>query len=103
MLKRLKQSSLFCFKAMHHKDTIADISLRATNESTLELMLQKVIDLWAVTEFRLVSHQQQGIMILAGADDILTQLEECQVTIGEFLIEIGRKYEFQNLSKFFTA
>ncbi len=65
-----------------YKSEVSDISTRATNEATLEQMLQKVIDLWAVTEFRLVPHQQQGIMMLAGADDILTQLEECQVAIG---------------------
>ena len=66
-----------------HKTAIGDISTRATNEATLEQMLQKVIELWAHTEFRLVAHPQQGIMMLAGADDILTQLEECQVTIGK--------------------
>ncbi|XP_075255484.1 dynein axonemal heavy chain 6-like isoform X3 [Convolutriloba macropyga] len=69
-------------KALMHKTAIGDISTRATNEATLEQMLQKVIELWAHTEFRLVAHPQQGIMMLAGADDILTQLEECQVTIG---------------------
>ncbi|XP_063728306.1 dynein axonemal heavy chain 6-like isoform X2 [Symsagittifera roscoffensis] len=69
-------------KAMMHKQAISDISTRATNEATLEQMLNKVVELWGATEFRLVPHPQQGIMMLAGADDILTQLEECQVTIG---------------------
>ena len=44
-------------------------------------MLQKVIDLWQATDFRLV-HHPSGIQIIAGADDILALLEESQVTIG---------------------
>ena len=73
----------FFLQAMMHKQAISDISTRATNEATLEQMLNKVVELWGATEFRLVPHPQQGIMMLAGADDILTQLEECQVTIGQ--------------------
>ena len=45
-------------------------------------MLQKVIDLWKATDFRLVPHTGTNIYIVAGADDILAQLEESQVTIG---------------------
>ena len=45
-------------------------------------MLQKVIDLWMATDFRLVPHVSGVVSIIAGADDILAQLEESQVTIG---------------------
>ena len=54
----------------------------ASNEATLERMLQKVIDLWMATDFRLVPHASGAVSIIAGADDILAQLEESQVTIG---------------------
>ena len=65
-----------------HKDKIQDISTMASNEATLERMLQKVIDVWQNTDFRLVAHSSGNVQIIAGADDILTQLEESQVTIG---------------------
>ena len=45
-------------------------------------MLQKVIDLWQSTDFRLVPHVSGSVAIIAGADDIMAQLEESQVTIG---------------------
>ena len=54
----------------------------ASNEATLERMLQKVIDLWMASDFRLVPHASGTVSIIAGADDILAQLEESQVTIG---------------------
>ncbi|KAK2149328.1 hypothetical protein LSH36_455g06024 [Paralvinella palmiformis] len=37
-----------------YKDKIQDISTTASNEATLERMLQKVVDLWQATSFRLV-------------------------------------------------
>eukprot|EP00058_Branchiostoma_floridae_P021106 XP_002606596.1 hypothetical protein BRAFLDRAFT_72653 [Branchiostoma floridae] len=66
-----------------HKERIGDISTQASNEATLEAMLQKVIELWHHTDFRLVPHNvRPDIMIIAGIDDIMAQLEESQVTIG---------------------
>ncbi|CAH1791320.1 unnamed protein product [Owenia fusiformis] len=65
-----------------HKDKIQDISTTASNEATLEIMLQKVIDLWQNTDFRLVAHQGRDTYIIAGADDLMAQLEESQVTIA---------------------
>ena len=43
-------------KITRHKQRIQDISTTASNEATLERMLHKVMELWNVTEFRLVSH-----------------------------------------------
>ena len=40
---------------MKHKEKIQDISTTATNEATLERMLQKVIDLWQTTDFRYIA------------------------------------------------
>ncbi|XP_069117336.1 dynein axonemal heavy chain 6-like isoform X3 [Argopecten irradians] len=65
-----------------HKEKIQEISTRASNEATLENMLQKIIDLWQSMDFRLVAHAGRDTFIIGGADDILAQLEESQVTIG---------------------
>ncbi|XP_022090728.1 dynein heavy chain 6, axonemal-like isoform X2 [Acanthaster planci] len=65
-----------------YKDKINDISTQASNEATLEIMLNKVIDLWQSTDFRLIPHSNRDFMIIAGADDITQQLEESQVTIA---------------------
>ncbi|KAL8598272.1 hypothetical protein ACOMHN_035222 [Nucella lapillus] len=65
-----------------HKEKIQDISTTASNEATLELMLQKIVDLWQTTDFRLVSHAGRDTLIIYGADDIMAQLEESQVTVG---------------------
>ncbi|OWF46435.1 Dynein heavy chain 6, axonemal [Mizuhopecten yessoensis] len=65
-----------------HKEKIQEISTKASNEATLENMLQKIIDLWQGMDFRLVAHAGRDTFIIGGADDILAQLEESQVTIG---------------------
>ena len=40
------------------------------------------MDLWKNTDFRYVAHPGRDTFIIAGADDIMTQLEDSQVTIG---------------------
>ncbi|KAK3576323.1 hypothetical protein CHS0354_039732 [Potamilus streckersoni] len=72
-----------------HKEKIQDISTTASNEATLEVMLQKIIDIWQNTDFRLVAHSGRDTYIIASADDIMAQLEESQVTIGTIL---GSRY-----------
>ena len=49
--------------------------------------MQKVIDLWQVTDFRLVPHAAGQVSIVAGADDIVALLEESQVRRG---VRVGR-------------
>ncbi|XP_035825271.1 dynein heavy chain 6, axonemal [Aplysia californica] len=65
-----------------HKEKIQEIATTASNEATLEQMLQKVIDLWLSTDFRLVPHVGRDTLVIYGADDIMAQLEESQVTVG---------------------
>lgn len=65
-----------------HKEKIQDISTTASNEATLETMLQKIVDIWKSTDFRYVAHPGRDTFIIAGADDIMAQLEDSQVTIG---------------------
>ncbi len=77
----------FCFsfwkiQIIKYKDKIQDVSTTASNEATLERMLQKIIHLWQHTDFRLVPHGGSTMYVIAGADEILAQLEESQVTIG---------------------
>jgi dynein heavy chain len=47
---------------MKHKELIQDISTTASNEATLERMLQKVVDLWQATDFRLVQHSTAQVI-----------------------------------------
>ncbi len=78
-----------CHQILKHKETVHGISTTATNEATLESMLQKVIDLWNRTDFRLVPHVNGGVSIIAGADDIHAQVEESLVTVATIR---GSKY-----------
>lgn len=63
--------------------------MTASNEATLERMLQKIVDVWGSTDLRLVAHVSAGVSIIAGAEDIVAQLEESQVTINTIK---GSKY-----------
>ncbi|XP_067943512.1 dynein axonemal heavy chain 6-like [Watersipora subatra] len=74
--------NLLEMKIYKQKIKIQDISTTASNEATLETMLQKVVALWHSTEFRFVPHQARDTHIVSAADDVAALLEESQVTIG---------------------
>jgi len=40
------------------------------------------VDIWKNTDFRYLAHPARDTFIIAGADDIMAQLEDSQVTIG---------------------
>ncbi|KAL5256854.1 hypothetical protein ACHWQZ_G011949 [Mnemiopsis leidyi] len=62
---------------------IAKISIQASNEATLEGMLQKVIEIWKRTEFTLVPYRDHpDMVVLSGVDDVQIALEESLVTIA---------------------
>ena len=42
----------------------------------------QIVDLWQCTDFRYIAHPERDTFIIAGADDIMAQLEESQVTIA---------------------
>lgn len=44
-------------------------------------MLQ-VVALWQSTDFRFVAHQARDTHIISAADDVMSLLEESQITIG---------------------
>ncbi|KAM9316864.1 dynein axonemal heavy chain 14 [Gastrophryne carolinensis] len=82
--KNFTLGNLLELRIFQHKDKIIDISTTATNEATLEGMLNKIISLWNKTEFKLTAHQSElsEILIIASAEDIMTQLEESQVILS---------------------
>ena len=48
----------------------------------MRCMFFQITSLWLNTDFRLLPHGGRDTSIIAGADDIMAQLEESQVTIG---------------------
>ncbi|XP_041352994.1 dynein heavy chain 6, axonemal-like isoform X2 [Gigantopelta aegis] len=80
--KSFTLGNLLDMNIFQHKEKIQDISTTASNEATLEHMLNKITSLWLNTDFRLLPHGGRDTSIIAGADDIMAQLEESQVTIG---------------------
>ncbi|XP_066570029.1 dynein axonemal heavy chain 6 [Amia ocellicauda] len=82
--KNFTLGNLLDLKVFQYKSVIADISSTATNEATLEAILNKVIDLWKSTDFQLVDHQTDTsvVRIIASAAEIMTQLEESQATMA---------------------
>ncbi|XP_066451266.1 dynein axonemal heavy chain 14 isoform X2 [Eleutherodactylus coqui] len=82
--KNFTLGNLLELRIFQHKDKIIDVSTTATNEATLEGMLNKVIGLWSKTNFRLTVHKSElsEILIIATAEDIMAQLEECQVVLS---------------------
>ncbi|OCT79469.1 dynein heavy chain 14, axonemal [Xenopus laevis] len=82
--KNFTLENLLELKIFHHKDKIIETSTTATNEATLEGMLNKVISLWNRTEFKLTPHKSElsEILIVACAEEIVSQIEESQVIIS---------------------
>lgn len=69
-------------KVLQYREQITDISALATNESTLETMLNKIIDTWKKTDLRLVKDQSRDTFIITGIEEIQILLEESQVTMA---------------------
>jgi hypothetical protein len=64
---------------LQYREKISDISALATNEATLETMLNRIIDVWKKTDFRLVSDNSKDTFIITGTEEIQILLEESQV------------------------
>lgn len=65
-----------------YKDQIHELSVQASNEFTLEEMLQNVIQQWKVTDLNLVSHIIRDIAIITRVDEILSILDESIVILA---------------------
>lgn len=64
---------------LQKREKISEISALATNEATLESMLNRIIDTWKKTDFRLVKDHSKDTFIITGTDEIQILLEESQV------------------------
>ncbi|XP_067420874.1 dynein axonemal heavy chain 14 [Emydura macquarii macquarii] len=82
--KKFTLDDILQLNLFQYTKEINDISVTATNEATLEVMLNKVINLWNKTNFHLSPHRSETstVMIISSAEDIMAQLEESQVTIS---------------------
>ncbi len=68
-----------CLKLLQYRDKINDISSLATNEATLEAMLNKIIDLWKRTDFSMTFDANKDAYYLTFTEEIQMQLEDSQV------------------------
>lgn len=66
-----------------YKKEINEVSVTATNERTLEIMLKKITNLWYKTDFHLCPYHTEtaATLIISSAEDIMAMLEDSQVTI----------------------
>lgn len=63
---------------------ISEISVKATNETTLEVMLKRIIDLWQTIDFHFSPYQTEtsATYVISSSEDIIALLEDSQVTIS---------------------
>ncbi|XP_051780645.1 dynein axonemal heavy chain 6-like [Erpetoichthys calabaricus] len=82
--ERFTLGNLLDLKVLQYKNKIGDISSCATNEFTLDSVLNKVTEMWKTIDFRLVKHQTDvsSVMIIASAEEITSLLEESKLTIS---------------------
>ena len=66
-------------KVLQYREKITDISALATNEATLESMLNRIIETWKKTDLRLVKDHARDTFIITATDEIQILLEESQV------------------------
>ncbi|XP_078256078.1 dynein axonemal heavy chain 6-like [Rhinoraja longicauda] len=76
--KNFMLGSFMKLRVFQHKEVIVNISSLATNEGTLRNMLEKIINQWNQTSFKLVSHQLENftVLIIGSTEEIIAQLEE---------------------------
>jgi dynein heavy chain len=94
--ENLKLNKLFKPEILQLTEKITEVSSVASNEASLETMLNKIIDRlisltrkifnryllffrWRLLDFRLLPHAGKDTFIITGFEEILQQLEESQV------------------------
>lgn len=80
--KTLTLGRLLELHMFEHQEKISEISSQASNEATLEQMLQKIKDYWKKTDLELLAHSTRDVAIITGIDVIMTALDDSMVTIG---------------------
>jgi dynein heavy chain len=77
--ENLKLHKLLKPEILQLTEKITDVSSLASNEASLETMLNKIIERWRLLDFRLLPHIGKDTFIITGFEEILQQLEESQV------------------------
>ncbi|XP_053163841.1 dynein axonemal heavy chain 14 isoform X5 [Hemicordylus capensis] len=82
--KRLGLDKILELNMFQYRKEIHEISITATNETTLETMLKNIINLWQKTDFHLSPYRTEAsaTLIITSAEDIIALLEDSQVTIS---------------------
>ncbi|CAF4669138.1 unnamed protein product [Rotaria sp. Silwood1] len=80
--ENLKLNKLLKPEILQLTDKITDVSSLASNEASLETMLNKIIERWRSLDFRLLPHAGKDTFIITGFEEILQQLEESQITMS---------------------
>ncbi len=66
-------------KILQYREKINDISSLATNEATLEAMLNKIVELWKRTDFAMFFDASKDTYYLMSTEEVQMQLEDSQV------------------------
>ncbi|XP_058025838.1 dynein axonemal heavy chain 14 [Ahaetulla prasina] len=82
--KRLTLEKILELNMFQYRKDINEISIRASKETTLEVMLKKIIGVWQKTDFHLCPYytETSSICIISSVEDITTLLEESLMTIS---------------------
>ncbi|CAF1414036.1 unnamed protein product [Rotaria sordida] len=78
----LKLNKLLKPEILQLTDKITDVSSLASNEASLETMLNRIIERWRSLDFRVLPHTGKDTFIITGFEEILQQLEESQITMS---------------------
>ena len=77
---------LLGWKCLRHADLIAEVSATASGEYGLEQLLEKIRKAWDGLCFVTLNHRDQSdLFILGGLDEVITQLEDSQVSLQTIL------------------
>jgi dynein heavy chain len=77
---------LLRFGVLSHAEFIGEVSAVASGEFGLEQLLAKIRSGWAETAFVTLNHRDQSdLFILGGLDEVITQLEDSQVSLQTIL------------------
>ncbi|CAF5011144.1 unnamed protein product, partial [Rotaria socialis] len=80
--ENLRLSKLLKTEILQLTEKITDVASLASNEASLETMLNKIIERWRSLDFRLLPHLGKDTYIITGFEEILQQLEESQLTMS---------------------
>ena len=90
MLPRMTLAGLLAMDVMAQREVVQEISGAATGEASLESGLEAIQQAWREVEFFVTNYRDQdGMYILGGLDEIVTQLEDSQVSLQSML---GSRY-----------